>query len=64
MKLHLTSDYLVSAFFAVSPWLFGFSHAPANIWVPFLVIGVAVFIVSLMTQTQPRGLMAQSRTSS
>ena len=64
MKLHLTGDYVVSAFLAVSPWLFGFSDRPANVWVPTFVIGVAVFIVSLMTQTQPHGFMAQSRTSS
>src|SRR5215469_1052665 len=54
MKLHLMNDYVVSAFFAVSPWLFGFSRRPANVWVPFLVLGVLVFIVSLMTETQPR----------
>lgn len=53
IKLHLMNDYVVSAFFALSPWLFGFSNGPANLWLPFLVIGVVVFIVSLMTKTQP-----------
>lgn len=64
MKVHLTNDYVVSLFFAVSPWLFGFSHGPANVWVPFLVIGVLVFVVSLMTKTQPGRTIAEWRTSS
>ena len=64
MKMHLMNDYVVSAFMAVSPWLFGFGHGPVNVWAPFLVLGVAVFIVSLMTKTQPRRSMAQSHSSS
>lgn len=63
MKLHLMGDYVVSAFLAVSPWLFGFSHRSANVWLPFLVIGVAVFIVSLMTKTQPGRSVAEWRTA-
>ena len=62
MKVHLMNDYVVSLFFAASPWLFGFSHQPANVWVPFLVGGVAVFVVSLMTKTQPGRSMAEWRT--
>ena len=53
MKMHLMNDYVVSLFFAASPWLFGFSHRPANVWMPPLIIGLLVFVVSLMTQTQP-----------
>ena len=53
MKVHLMNDYVVSLFFAASPWLFGFSHRPANVWMPPLIIGLLVFVVSLMTQTQP-----------
>src|SRR5262249_24586227 len=32
MKMPLMNDYVVSAFLAISPWLFGFSHRPANVW--------------------------------
>jgi len=64
MKLHLTNDYMVSVFFAISPWLFGFSHRSVNVWAPFLVLGVAVFLVSLMTKTHPGSSIAQWRTSS
>jgi hypothetical protein len=64
MKVHLANDYVVSLFFAASPWLFGFSHRPANVWVPSLVIGVLVFVVSLMTRTEPGRSIAELRTSS
>ena len=53
MKMHLMNDYVVSLFFAASPWLFGFSHRPANVWMPPLIIGLLVLVVSLMTRTQP-----------
>ena len=53
MKMHLMNDYVVSLFFAASPWLFGFSHRSANVWMPPLIIGLLVLVVSLMTQTQP-----------
>ena len=62
MKVHLMNDYAVSAFFAISPWLFGFSHGPASVWVPFLVIGVLVLVVSLMTRTQPGRSMTERGT--
>ena len=60
MKMHLMNDYVVSLFFAVSPWLFGFSHRPANVWMPSLIIGLLVFVVSLMTRTQPGRTVAES----
>ena len=64
MKLHLMNDYMVSVFFAISPWLFGFSHRSVNVWAPFLVLGVLVFVVSVMTRTHPGRSIAQWRTSS
>jgi lysylphosphatidylglycerol synthetase-like protein (DUF2156 family) len=60
MKIHLMNDYVVSLFFAVSPWLFGFSHRSANVWMPSLIIGLVVFVVSLMTRTQPGRRVAGS----
>ena len=59
MKVHLMNDYAVSTFFAISPWLFGFSHGPASVWMPFLVIGVVVLVVSLMTRIQPGRSIAE-----
>jgi len=59
MKVHLMNDYVVSLFFAASPWLFGFSHMPANVWMPALIIGLLVFVVSLMTRTQRGSTLAE-----
>ena len=54
MKMHLMNDYVASIFLAVSPWLFGFSNQAANVWMPHLIVGIAVFVLSLMTETEPR----------
>ncbi|MFN2508819.1 MAG: SPW repeat protein [Chthoniobacterales bacterium] len=54
MKMHLMNDYIASIFLAASPWLFGFSSGPSNSWMPHLIVGIAVFVLTLMTQDQPR----------
>jgi uncharacterized membrane protein YtjA (UPF0391 family) len=54
MKMHLMNDYVASLFLAVSPWLFGFSNGPSNVWMPHVVVGVMVFLLTLMTQSEPR----------
>jgi len=33
-----------------------------NVWMPFLIIGLLVFVVSLMTRTQPGRKIAERRT--
>lgn len=42
MRVHLVLDYLTGIFLALSPWLFGFSNASANAWVPHVVVGILV----------------------
>ena len=42
MRVHLVLDYLTGIFLALSPWLFGFSDAPVNAWMPHVVVGVLV----------------------
>jgi hypothetical protein len=59
MKVHLMNDYIASIFLALSPWLFGFANQAGNAWMPHLIIGVAVFLLSLMTQKEPRHLPAE-----
>ena len=54
MKTHLTIDYVMMAFLAASPWMFGFANQPPAIWVTPLAVGVGGFLLSLMTETAPR----------
>ncbi len=54
MKMHLMNDYIASIFLAVSPWLFGFADGPSNQWMPHLIVGIIVFVATLMTQSEPR----------
>jgi hypothetical protein len=51
MKVHLMNDYIASLFLAASPWIFGFSDRPSNVWMPHVIVGLAVFVLSLMTRT-------------
>ncbi len=51
MRVHLMNDYVASLFLAASPWIFGFSGRPSNVWMPHVIVGLAVFVLSLMTRT-------------
>lgn len=52
--IHLVIDLVAAAFLALSPFIFGFVHHSANVWVPHLVAGIVVVLVVLFSQTQPR----------
>lgn len=52
MKAHIAADYVIGIFLALSPWLFGFSKESVNIWVPHLVIGLLIFGITLVTQSE------------
>lgn len=54
MRVHLVLDYLTGIFLALSPWIFGFSSAPANAWVPHVVVGVLVVSYALLTNPAVR----------
>jgi hypothetical protein len=54
MSAHLGMDYLVGLFLAASPFLFGFSDNPANVWLPHVVVGLVIFIQAVVTEFQPR----------
>lgn len=51
MSMHLYIDYVAGLFLAVSPFIFGFSSEPGNVWLPHLVVGIGIFILTLLTQT-------------
>lgn len=54
MPYHLVIDFVAAVFLAASPWIFGFASRPPNVWLPHLVVGIAVVVVVLLSQTQPR----------
>lgn len=62
MRMHLMDDYIVGAFLAASPWIFRF-YDPANqrLWVPHLVVGLAILVVTAMTEKEPRELHVGDR---
>lgn len=53
MSYHLIIDFVAAAFLAVSPWLFGFADETWNVWVPHLLVGIAVIVVVALSRTQP-----------
>jgi hypothetical protein len=52
--MHLMNDYIASLLLAASPWIFGFADQPSNVWMPHVVVGILVFVLSLLTETEPR----------
>jgi hypothetical protein len=58
MYYHLGIDLLASVFLAASPFIFGFIRQTPNVWLPHIVVGVAVVLVVIVSQTQPRAMMA------
>ena len=62
MRMHLMNDYLAGAFLAASPWLFGFYNAAnQQIWLPHLVVGIGVLLVTALTAKEPRQLREGDR---
>ena len=54
MRTHLMTDAALGIFLAVSPWLFGFADEGTNVWLPFVLIGVAELGTATMTDPEPR----------
>lgn len=53
MPYHLIIDLVAAIFLALSPFLFGFVNEAPNAWVPHVVVGIAVILVVVFSQTQP-----------
>ena len=53
MPYHLVVDVIASVFLLLSPFIFGFYTADWNAWVPHVVVGIAVILVVIFSQTQP-----------
>lgn len=54
MPYHLIIDFVAALVLAISPFLFGFSNRPLNVWLPHLIVGIVVILVVLVSQTHPR----------
>jgi SPW repeat len=50
MAVHNLIDIVAGAFLALSPWLFGFADDPANVWIWFVVVGLAAVFLGLTTK--------------
>jgi len=52
MAVHNLIDIVAGALLAASPWLFGFADESANVWLPFVVVGLAAIFLGLTTKQQ------------
>jgi drug/metabolite transporter (DMT)-like permease len=50
MSMHNLFDIGAGAVLAASPWIFGFADESANVWVPFVVVGLAAIGLGLTTK--------------
>jgi len=50
MAVHNLIDIVAGALLAASPWLFGFADDPANVWIWFVVVGLAAIFLGLTTK--------------
>jgi hypothetical protein len=57
MPVHLAVDVAMGLFLTISPWLFGFA---AEVYLPFLILGIAEAAAGLMTETSPARRLAGS----
>jgi hypothetical protein len=54
MAVHNLFDIAAGALLALSPWIFGFANEGTNVWLPFVVVGLAAILLGLTTK-QHRG---------
>ena len=50
MAVHNLIDVVAGALLALSPWLFGFADDSANVWIWFVVVGLAAIFLGLTTK--------------
>jgi hypothetical protein len=52
MAVHNLFDIAAGALLAAAPWIFGFADESANVWVPFVVVGLAAIFLGLTTKQE------------
>jgi SPW repeat len=50
LSVHNLYDIGAGAVLAVSPWIFGFADEGANVWAPFVIVGLAAIGLGLTTK--------------
>ena len=50
MAVHNLIDIAAGALLVASPWLFGFADESTNVWLPFVVVGLAAIFLGLTTK--------------
>lgn len=63
MSVHNLYDIGAGAVLAASPWIFGFADEGANVWAPFVVVGLAAIGLGLTTKQGARGYRKQPTTA-
>jgi hypothetical protein len=53
MPVHLVLDFVAAAFLVVAPFLFGLANQGLNVWLPFVIAGVGVILLVIVSQTHP-----------
>ena len=53
MPFHMMLDIVLAAGLMLSPYLFNFVDQPLNVWLPHVVIGIILMVVTLLTNTVP-----------
>src|SRR5213082_1196965 len=51
MPVHLILDFVAAVFLVAAPFLFGFANQGLNVWLPFVVAGVGVILLVIVSQT-------------
>lgn len=53
-RVHRTIDIVAGLYLATSPFIHGFNTALESSWVPHVIVGAAIVVIGLMTQTRPQ----------
>ncbi len=51
MTVHMILDFVAAVFLIIAPFLFGFANQGLNVWLPYVVAGVGVILLVLVSQT-------------
>ena len=63
MAVHNLIDIAAGTLLAASPWIFGFADETANVWLPFVVVGLAAIFLGLTTKQQGGYSYSKSRST-